>query len=112
VEPFNYRYQATVHNIVDGDTVDLVVDLGFRINFTERFRLNDINAPERFTVEGKASTVFLKELLPVGTKVVIDSHRDTRDKYGRWIATIYIEGKEQSVNDTLVNSGHAVYHQY
>lgn len=105
-----WQYKATVVRVVDADTVDLHVDLGFRTFFTDRFRLFGIDAPERGQVgwaEGKAA---LESRLPVGTPIVIETYhpreRDERDSFGRWLATIYLDG--ENINLWLTGSGHAV----
>lgn len=106
-----YSYNAKVMRVVDADTVDLSTDLGFRIYNRDRFRLYGINAPERGQAgwfEGKAA---LEALLPIDTAVRIETQhptqRDPKDKYGRWLATIYtLEG--MNVNQWLVEEGYAV----
>lgn len=111
-----YEYHATVTGVVDGDTVDLIVDLGFRTQFSNRFRLFGINTPESYgkeaTVEGQASKDRLKAILPVGTSVVVKTQRDKTEKYGRYLGILYLldakgEPVATSVNDTLVAEGHA-----
>jgi micrococcal nuclease len=108
-----YTYRAIVRRIVDGDTIDCDVDMGFRAwRMNERFRLADINAPEVRGPEreqGKAATAFVKSLIQPGDEITIETAKDP-DNFGRWIATVYIDGK--SLNDTLVENGHAVTHFY
>lgn len=102
-----YEYSATVERVVDGDTVDLMVDLGFDVWRRDRFRLYGINAAEHNTVSGKAATAFLATLIPTGTVLTISTYKDKLDKYGRMLATLTTaDGK--SVNDTMVSTGHAV----
>ncbi len=104
-----WQYKAKVLHVVDADTVDLLVDVGFRMSFTDRFRLFGIDAPERGEAgwaEGKAAVV---AKLPVGTALVIETYhpkeRDERDSFGRWLATLYLDG--MNLNRWLVESGHA-----
>ena len=80
-----YTYNATVIRVVDGDTVDVTIDLGFDVSLAARFRLFGLNAPEKWTVEGKLSAARLSELLPVGSEVVVKSEKDRREKYGRYL---------------------------
>jgi micrococcal nuclease len=98
--------------VVDGDTVDLEVDLGFRIKITERFRLANINAPEMKTPEGpKAKEALTTILTAPGTSLVIRSMKPIgTDLYGRWLAEIYATNKDStvSVNEHMVKSGFAV----
>ncbi len=108
-----YHYRATVVRVVDGDTVDLTVDLGFRATFTDRFRLYGIDAPEvRYPTydAGQAARLWLTELLPPGTPVVTETHKPPTDKYGRWLATLWLGGHD--VNAALVAAGHAVVRFY
>ena len=104
-----WNYAAEVVNVVDGDTVDLKVDLGFRTFRTDRFRMLNINTPERGQEGWSEATQALKSILPVGQKVLIRTvhpkHRDPTDKYGRWIAEIYADG--ENVNDLMVQGGWA-----
>lgn len=105
-----YQYRAVVVRVVDGDTVRLAADLGFRVTVTESFRLAGINTPERGEPGWGEATGFLRELLAEGREVVIRSEKAVgKDKYGRWLAHVYLlDGVEQSVNEALVASGHAV----
>ncbi len=108
-----YQYRATVVRVVDGDTVDLAVDLGFRVTFTDRFRLYGIDAPEiRYPTydAGKAAWLWLTELLPPGTAVTVDTYKQATDKYGRWLATLHLGAVD--VNAALVTAGHAVTRTY
>lgn len=95
--------------IVDGDTVDLDVDLGFRTSFKDRFRLKGIDAPEQRTRDliekkaGLAATARLQELIPVGSQVIVET--DKAGKYGRWIATIY--ANDVDINQQMIKEGHA-----
>ena len=98
----NYAYQAVLDRVVDGDTVDLWVDLGFSVWVKERFRLAYIDAPERFTEEGKAATQWIKDVLEGAELVVVSK---SKDKYGRWLGEIFIEG--ESVNYAMVEADHA-----
>lgn len=109
-----YHYNATVRRVVDGDTVDLDVDLGFSIIARQRFRLYGIDAPEvvgTARAAGLAATAHLQQLLPAGAHVVIDSYKDAKDKYGRYLADIYT-ASGVTVNAQMVADGHAVYKDY
>ena len=100
-----YEYEATVVKIIDGDTVDLAVDLGFHITLTDRFRLYGINTPETNTKEGKIAKAVVERLSPVGSIVKIKTHKDKRGKYGRWLATII--HNRVNVNKYLLRYGYA-----
>lgn len=102
-----YEYKAVIVRVVDGDTVDIDIDLGFRITTRQRVRLAGINAPETSTPEGVTAKTFLAELIPVGTKVIVDSDKPgAGDKYGRFLASIFLNGKY--VGDSMIEAGHAV----
>jgi micrococcal nuclease len=100
-----YRYKAQVVKWVDGDTVDMLVDLGFYHFVKTRFRLYGIDTPERGDALWGEATTFAELMAPEGTEVVIDVYKSA-DKYGRWLVNIFVEG--QSVNESLVSSGFAV----
>lgn len=99
-----YTYNGKVVKIVDGDTVDVLVDLGFEVYKKVRCRLAGINAPEMSTAEGKLSKEFLVTTLPLDTAVVIISRE--YDKYGRSVATIFIGDK--NINQLMIDTNHAV----
>ncbi|HLO11199.1 MAG TPA: thermonuclease family protein [Pseudoneobacillus sp.] len=98
-----YQYEALVTNIVDGDTIDCIVDLGFSISMKARFRLAKINAPERFTEEGIQAKAALYTKI-MGKTVTVLSHG--KDKYGRWLGTFILDGEE--INQWLLDNGFAV----
>lgn len=105
-----FEYTAIVVRIVDGDTVDLDVDLGFKTRRKDRFRLEGIDTPEVRTKDkiekaaGLAASARLAELIPVGSEVTVRTNKP--GKYGRWIATILKDGVD--INQQLVKEGHAV----
>ena len=108
-----YRYEAVVVSVYDGDTVTLEIDLGFSTKRVERCRLSRINAPEirgDERAKGILSHDYLKSLLPVGSVVYVQTIRDAREKYGRYLAEIHI--KDGCVNDLMVKAGHAEYREY
>ncbi|VFM96173.1 MAG: micrococcal nuclease [Candidatus Kentron sp. G] len=97
-----HRYRCSVSRVVDGDTVDLVVDLGFRIRIDVRVRLAGIDAPERYTEDGKKATARVKALAPA----IVSVSTSKTGKYGRWLATLYDEDG-RDINALLVEEGHA-----
>lgn len=101
-----FRFSATVVKVVDADTLDVLVDLGFRINQEVRVRLFGINAPERNALGGSEATAYVKKKLPVGSSVIIETFKNPTDKYGRWLATVYLD--DVNVNQLIVADGHAV----
>lgn len=111
-----YVYQATIERVVDGDTVDVLFDLGFGNYRRERLRLNRIDAWERRGEErekGIEATDYLTELIE-GERVTIQTVKDKKGKYGRYLAEIWttLLGGVINVNDALVSEGHAEFRSY
>ena len=107
---WEYKYRAEVVRVVDGDTVDATVDLGFDLRLSARFRLLGINAPEKNTKKGRESLARLAAMLPVGATVVVQTTKDKKEKFGRYLGTFLLDGK--SVNQQLVDEGFAVWKDY
>lgn len=82
-----YAYSARVIRWIDGDTVDLRVDLGFHTFVETRFRLYGIDTPERGQKNHDQAKALCESLAPIGSDVFIRTHKDP-DKYGRWLADI------------------------
>ena len=114
-----YEYEAKILRVVDGDTVDALIDIGFNVHLKKRIRLYGINTPESRTrdkeekVRGLAATARLKEILKQDKNIVtIKSHGV--GKFGRCLAELFIKGTEmfsyepQCVNKMLISEGHAV----
>lgn len=110
-----YEYHVRkVNKIVDGDTIDVDIDLGFDISFTSRVRLAGIDTPESRTTDkqekvlGLEVKARLKTLLDNAKSVVIRTEKlDSDEKYGRILAWLFIDGAEQSVNHSLIADGYA-----
>jgi micrococcal nuclease len=104
-----YEYKATIRRVVDGDTVDVTLDLGFDILYNNRIRLLGIDTPEIRTRDleekalGLAAKDRVKELCPVGSTVILKTTKDDRGKFGRILGEIFVEG--QSLNKMLVDEG-------
>tara|TARA_R110002020_G_scaffold184769_2_gene381996 strand:- start:1093 stop:1431 length:339 start_codon:yes stop_codon:yes gene_type:complete len=104
-----WEYQAEVLRVVDGDTIDVRVDLGFKVHYNVRVRMYGINAPESRTrdkeekVRGLAAKERLEQLT-TGKDIILKSHGV--GKFGRCLGTI-IAG-DVNVNSALVDEGHAV----
>jgi endonuclease YncB( thermonuclease family) len=104
-----FNYNATLHKIVDADTIDLIVDLGFHITICERFRLANINAAERNTQLGKDAIKFAAEWFVQNSTFVIQSIKPIhQEKYGRWLAIIRSNDLLSCLNDLLVANAYAV----
>lgn len=97
-----YEFNATVRKVVDGDTIDFDVDLGFTVHVNIRTRLLGINAPEVSTEEGRLVRDTVREWYPVGTPVTIRTHKAAGDKYGRWLAEVSADNvPDNPLNSTL-----------
>ena len=109
-----YKYNAKVSRVVDGDTVDALVDLGFDTWKHVRIRMMGLNAPESRTRDleekkrGLAAKDRLIELLGTNDdKFILQSHGV--GKYGRCLGELFVESLgETSVQETLINEGHGV----
>lgn len=103
-----FEYGAKVVSVVDGDTVDLSVDLGFDVQFNQRFRLYGINAPETHSKDaaekkkGLETMNWLKEKLPVGTEVIVKTEKDKQEKFGRYLASIVLQGMDLNKNMVML----------
>ncbi len=112
-----YHYTAQVQSVYDGDTCRVDIDLGLGSWIrNEKLRLVRIDAPEMTgpdKARGKASRDFLREMID-GQDVIIETVKDRRGKYGRYLAEIWVEqsGVWENVNDALVAAGHAVFKEY
>lgn len=99
----NYARYVQIYNVVDGDTVDGFVDLGYRIWTKQRFRLLGVNTPEKGKLGAVEATEFVKSRI-LNKEVSIQSEKS--DSFGRWLATIYYEGI--TINLELLEKGYAV----
>ena len=103
-----------VKNVVDGDTIDVIIDLGFDILFASRVRLAGIDTPESRTTDkaekalGLEAKEYLKKNLKDAKSVVIRTEKmDSSEKYGRILGWVYINGESESVNNKMINDGYA-----
>ena len=126
-----FTYAAKLIEVIDGDTVDLLIDLGFGVHVKERCRLYGIDAPEMPTEAGKAAKAHLESLvgadtgeLFVATRKMTRKPKEKTDKYGRYLAVLYVGGNVDmfihgdqmessvrkmhgSINFAMVSAGHA-----
>jgi micrococcal nuclease len=107
-----YEYSCEVQRVVDGDTVDVVLDLGFDVRFFSRVRLYGIDTPESRTrnrdekVRGLLSKDFLVNAIADKDVVIKTKLKDSRGKFGRVLGEIWV-GKK-NINKQLVKENHAV----
>lgn len=115
-----YKYKAKIDRVVDGDTFDIVVDLGFKIFTHQRIRLQGINTPETYNVKreseeykkGLAAKNFAIQRLESNNYDALIQTEKATGKYGRYIATVWLADNETSLNDELVEKGFAVVANY
>jgi len=107
-----YEYACKVERVVDGDTVDVVLNLGFDIMYKSRVRLYGIDTPESRTrnldekARGKMAGAFLKNAIDTGEKVVIQTKlKDSRGKFGRVLGNIIVDGI--NINQLMIDNYHA-----
>jgi micrococcal nuclease len=107
-------YVRKVDNVVDGDTIDVLIDLGFDILFQSRVRLAGIDTPESRTKDlaekalGLESKEYLKKALKDAKSVVIKTEKmNSTEKFGRILGWIYVNGDTVSLNDMMINDGYA-----
>jgi micrococcal nuclease len=110
---YEYRVKQVL-KVVDGDTIDVVIDLGFDISFTSRVRLAGIDTPESRTKDAREKILgvevkeYLKKALDGATDIVIRTEKvDSSEKYGRILGWLFINRQTDSLNLQLVNKGYA-----
>lgn len=112
-----WEYQATVRRVVDGDTLDLQLDLGFSVHINVRARLLGIDTPETWGVKrdseeylaGKRASEYVEQWLRGFTEgpylpVTVRSHKNSTGKYGRWLLEVF-NAQGESLNDRLLQEG-------
>ena len=110
---YEYRVKQVLA-VVDGDTIDVDIDLGFDISITKRVRLAGIDTPESRTSDKAEKALglevknLLKETLKKASNILIKTEKpDSSEKYGRVLGWLYIDGAPDSINQTLIASGYA-----
>lgn len=110
---FEY-YVKKVTKVVDGDTIDVDIDLGFDISFSSRVRLAGIDTPESRTADkmekalGLESKEYLKKAIDASKTVVIKTEKmDSSEKYGRILGWVFLDGSKVSVNEQMIADGYA-----
>lgn len=104
-----FEYHCIIQRVIDGDTVEAEIDLGFDCFYKSPVRLKGINAPElkgRTTTVGRLAKDYLFELLHSGPVTVTTELRKDKDKYGRVLGTFYANGR--NINQEMIDAGHAV----
>ena len=110
-----YEYHVKkVNNVVDGDTIDVDIDLGFDISFSSRVRLAGIDTPESRTKDlaekklGLEAKEYVKSKIKDAKEVVIKTEKmDSSEKYGRILGWVFLDGSKVSVNEQMIADGYA-----
>jgi micrococcal nuclease len=110
---FEY-YVKQVIKVVDVDTIDVVIDLGFDISFTSRVRLAGIDTPESRTKDlaekalGLESKKYLADRIKAAKNIVIKTEKiNSSEKYGRILGWLYLDGEGTSINTEMIEKGYA-----
>jgi micrococcal nuclease len=110
-----YEYNIKkVTKVVDGDTIDVDIDLGFNISYAQRVRLAGIDTPESRTKDLQEKALGLevkdkiKKLIESAKTVIIKTELpDSTEKYGRILGWVYLDGAAKSLNEQLIEEGYA-----
>ena len=112
-DPYIYRIRE-IHKVVDGDTIDADIDLGFDISLTKRIRLAGVDTPESRTADanekkyGLESKEWLKHRCENAKNILIKTELpDSTEKYGRIIGHLFINNEEVSLNNQMIIEGYA-----
>jgi micrococcal nuclease len=118
-----FQYEAKVIRVIDGDTLEFMIDLGFNVHTLATVRLAHVNTPEtvEYSLEGLKDPAkdFIMSKIPPGAVCVVNISR--KEKYGRWLAEVYylpgsIERSEiamqgRQLNEELITAGLAVAYE-
>lgn len=114
-----YEYKAVITNVVDGDTFDMDIDLGFNIHIHERVRLLDVDTPEKFGAEKKLGLTVKQYAIEnfLNKEVIINSEKADiaaeTDSFGRWLVRVKLlyDGRDicDIYNELGVNKKHHTY---
>jgi micrococcal nuclease len=110
-----YEYNIKkVTKVVDGDTIDVDIDLGFNISYSQRVRLAGIDTPESRTKDLREKALGLevknkvKSAIESAKTVIIKTELpDSTEKYGRILGWVYLDGTAKSLNEQLIDEGYA-----
>ena len=112
-DPYIYRVRQVI-KVVDGDTIDVAIDLGFDISLTKRVRLSGVDTPESRTTDLKEKALglevkeWLKKRLEGAKDILIKTQLpDSTEKYGRILGKLYINNEETSLNEQMIAEGYA-----
>jgi micrococcal nuclease len=97
-----YYYRATLVRVIDGDTIDVDIDLGFdRITTRRRLRLLGVDTPEHKDPNFAEATEFTSAILKTSSEIIVQT--TSKDSFGRWLANVWCNGN--SLNAKLIEKG-------
>ena len=112
-----YEYRCEIVKVIDGDTVDVDIDLGFGVWLRkERIRLRGIDTPESRTRDdeekkyGLLAKNFLQKMLH-DNDIILKTHKDAEGKFGRILGDLWVDKDIMSINQHLVDNYHAVIYE-
>ncbi len=97
----SYTYEAAIDRVIDGDTLLVVIEVGFRIKVYDKLRLRGIDCPELGTPEGERAKRFVAGLLPAESVIVLKSHKTRTDTYGRFVADVFFKTGQRNCDDII-----------
>jgi micrococcal nuclease len=110
---YEYRVKKLV-GVVDGDTIDVDIDLGFNVSYSQRVRLAGIDTPESRTKDkfekslGLEAKEYVKSKLKDAVDIIIKTEKpDSSEKYGRILGWLFIDGNIKSINEQMIDDGYA-----
>ena len=110
---YEYRVKKLT-GVVDGDTIDVDIDLGFNVCYSQRVRLAGIDTPESRTKDkfekslGLEAKEYVKTKLKDAADIVIKTELpDSSEKYGRILGWLYVNGDKKSINEQMIEDGYA-----
>jgi micrococcal nuclease len=99
-----YLYKAEQLRVIDGDTLEVLIDLGFHSFTQQRIRLAQLNAPEITSASGRAARNFLTDLLTDAKTIVLQTHK--ADLHGRYVAHVFASPRKLSIDDCFAKGKH------
>lgn len=111
----NYTYRATLDRVVDGDTIDVDIDVGFDIVVRKRLRFLEIDTEELRDRDqerrslAKLAKERVEQVLGMADKIYVQTKMDSTGKYGRLLCYVWYEvnGNTMCLNEQLLNEGYA-----
>lgn len=97
-----YIYAARCHRVIDADTLELEIDLGFRTQCRQHIRVIGVDAPERYTLEGIAARQAVIELMAANPPIVVRTVKG--QSFARWLGDVFVSG--MLLSEWLLARGH------